>query len=214
LAGEDVRNRQNGAGIVGLLNKTVYQFGETVRVRAMVRDERGDTTSYANVALKLTPAAPGAAAATLKPSEGRTGMYEATLPNLAKGDYTIDLTASRDGKTLGTQKLKFTVIPPADEMLKIAANPALMAKIAEQTGGLSGRLADLPGMIDELIRADPAAAAVKPRTVPLCDAVRLALLAVGQTPQWPGAADLPLEGALVVIVLAAEWILRRRWQLA
>ncbi|MGH7214774.1 MAG: glutamine amidotransferase, partial [Tepidisphaeraceae bacterium] len=34
LAGEDVRNRQKGAGIEGLLNKTVYQLGETVRLRA------------------------------------------------------------------------------------------------------------------------------------------------------------------------------------
>ncbi len=34
LAGADVRNRQAGAGIVGLLNKSVYQFGEPVRLRS------------------------------------------------------------------------------------------------------------------------------------------------------------------------------------
>ena len=53
LAGADVRNRQKGAGVEGLLNKSLYQLGENVRLRAMVRDEHGDATRFAQVALKL-----------------------------------------------------------------------------------------------------------------------------------------------------------------
>ena len=34
----------------------------------------------------------------LKPSDARTGMYEATIPNPEKGDWVMDLIASKDGK--------------------------------------------------------------------------------------------------------------------
>ena len=44
LAGQDVRDRQRGAGLEALLNKSNFQLGENVKVRAMVRDEHGDAT--------------------------------------------------------------------------------------------------------------------------------------------------------------------------
>ncbi len=251
LAGEDVRNRQQGAGVVGLLNKSVYQFGETVKVRAMVRDERGDATRYAQVSLKLKPvggqpaggtsggnsgggggggassggaASPDASAASgssppipselpLKPSEGRNGMYETTIDSLPKGDYVVDIAAGKDGKELGKQELKFTIIPPEDEMTKLAANPKLMADIADATKGFTCRLPEFPTMLDQLIRADPAGAEAQERSIPLANSIRAGLALAGTTPNWPTTYDLPMQGLVVLVLLATEWILRRKWQL-
>jgi uncharacterized membrane protein len=214
LAGEDVRNRDRGAGIEGLLNKSFYQLGETVRIRAMVRDEKGDATRYAQVNLVLKRVGSDFSQQhSLAPSESRTGMYDLSLPSLDKGEYTAELTASKDGKTLGTQTLKFTIIPPADEMLKIAANPKLMTEIAAATQGFHYPLAQFPTLIDELIRNDPNAATARQETVPLANFIRAGLSIVGDPPVWDKKYDLPLQGLLAVCILTAEWVMRRRWQL-
>jgi uncharacterized membrane protein len=212
LAGEDVRNRQEGAGVVGLLNKSVYQFGETVKVRAMVRDERGDATRYAQVSLKLSGPS-GASEMAMKPSDARLGMYETTIESLPKGDFAIDISATKDGKELGKQQLKFTIIPPEDEMLKLAANPKLMGEIAEATKGFTCRLAEFPTLLDQLIRSDPAAEQAQQKSIPLANSVRAALALAGVTPDWPARYDLPMQGLVVLALLATEWLLRRKWQL-
>ncbi len=213
LAGSDVKDRNRGAGVEALLNKSLYQLGEDVRVRAMVRDERGDATRFAQVKLTLRHAGQGDREVTLQPVDAHIGLYEATIPKPEKGDWVADIAATKEGKPLGNQSLKFTVIPPADEMLKLAANPKLLAAIADQTKGFHYNLAGLPTLLDELIARDPAANASVQRSIPLSNTIRAAMAAVGVLPDWPGRYDLPMQGLLVVVLLGGEWILRRRWQL-
>ena len=214
LAGQDVRNRQRGAGLEALLNKTNYQLGENVKVRAMVRDERGDATRYAQVSMTLINSADKKALPfTLSPVESHAGMYELILPNPSKGDYEAVLIASKDGKELGRQKLKFTIIPPADEMLKIAANPQLLKSIANETHGFNFELGQFPALLDELIRNDPDSGVARQKSVPLANSIRVVGAMIGADPQWATKYDLPMQGMLVFVLLGAEWILRRRWQL-
>lgn len=213
LANQDVRNRQRGAGLEALIGKSVYQLGETVRVRAMVRDEKGDATRYAQMSVSVrSTSRPEAKQQPLAPSEARTGMYDVELSSLDQGEWTAELVATKDGKELGRQTLRFTVIPPADEMLRLAANPTLMAEIAQQTRGFSYPLAQLPTLIDELIRTDPAPQAVQ-RSIPLHNTVRTLLALAGRAPDWPRRYDLPVQAVLVVGLLVSEWMLRRKWQL-
>jgi uncharacterized membrane protein len=214
LAGADVRNRQKGAGLEALLNKSVYQLGESVRLRALVRDEHGDATRYAHVSLKLTNAgAKEEQTLGLNPVESHAGMYDLVIPHPNQGEWTAELSATKDGKPLGKQSLKFTIIPPADEMLKLAANPQLLAAVADATRGTHRDLAGLPQLLDELIRADKTPTD-KETSVNLSNYLRAALTFTGHEPQWPKRTDLPMQAALVILLLAAEWILRRRWQLA
>jgi uncharacterized membrane protein len=214
LAGEDVKNRQRGAGVEGLLNKSLFQLGESVKVRAMVRDERGDATRYAQVNLTLKGFGKEEKRQfPLAPSEARTGMYEVTIPNPDKGDYVIELSATKDGKPLGKQELKFTVIPPADEMLKIAANPTLLAQLADHTKGFHYRLEQLPTLIDELIKTDPTANTAKAESVRLSNFIRTGMALSGRNPTWNKKYDLPMQGMLIVVILAGEWMLRRKWEL-
>jgi uncharacterized membrane protein/methylmalonyl-CoA mutase cobalamin-binding subunit len=221
LAGQDARNRQKGAGLEALLDKSTYLFGESAKVRAIVRDEHGDTTQFASVTATLKGdqlAKPIDAPLTI--AADRAGEYELILPptgepGLKPGDYTVDVSASKDGKPLGSQTLKFTVIPPDDEMTKIAANPQLMEQIAAETGGFQRPLAELGELLDTLIATDPAAKTdAMQRTVPLANTVRALMVWAGRDVPWPANSDLPMEGALVIGLLTGEWILRRKWQLA
>jgi len=214
LANSDVRNRDRGPGLEALLNKNVFQLGESVRIRAMVRDDKGDATRYAQVSLDVVKAdGSGSKHLNLAPSETRTGMYDVTIDAPDKAEYALTMTASKDGKELGRQTLKFSVITPADEMLKLAANPELLKSIANSTNGFYYELPQLGTLVSELVRTTAGDTGLKQQTVPLHSFVRAtAAMTVGD-PGWPKKYDLPLQGMLAVLLLGSEWFLRRRWQL-
>jgi hypothetical protein len=214
LANEDVRNRQRGPGMDVLVNKTVYELGQSVRLRALVRDEKGDATRYAqvNVTLKsedgkTTKQVP------MIPSDARNGMFDAEIPSLGKGEWSAHIVATKDGKELGKSDLNFSVIPPADEMLRIAANPKLLEQISTATRGFHYSLPELPALVDELIREQTSSRPAKQETVPLASFVRAGFAVVGKSPSWDHKYDLPMQAGLVFLALCVEWALRRRWQL-
>ena len=140
-------------------------------------------------------------------------MYDFVLPPPAKGDWKAELVATKDGHELGRQTLPFTVIPPADEMYKLAANTSLMNQLASVTGGFAYRGDQLPTLLDDLIKSDPAALAVRQETIPLANTIRAFLAWIGHPPAWPLNLDLPMQGSLVLLLLVAEWMLRRWWRL-
>lgn len=214
LAGSDVRDRQRGAGVEALLDKTTYPLGEPVRIRAFIRDERGDATRYAQVSATFSRPGGGAArSVVLSPSEARVGMYAGEFSGADAGEWTGDVVASKDGKELARQTLKFVVLPPQDEMLRLAADAKRMEQIAAQTRGYHYPLAQLPLLVEALLRNGASEPMVEQKIVPLHNLARLALAATGRFPQWPTTYDLPLQGSIVVVLLAAEWLLRRRWAL-
>jgi uncharacterized membrane protein len=214
LAGQDVRDRQRGAGLEALLNKSTYQLGENVKLRARVRDEKGDATRYAQVSVTITNKSDGKSQTlSLPPDDSQPGMYELIIPNPDKGDYEMEVVAAKDKQELGRQKLAFTVIPPADEMLKVAANPQLLTAIANETHGYHYELSQFPEFIDQLIRTDPKFGVPQQRAVPLDDYIRATASLVGAGDNWDSTYDLPRQGLIIVAILIGEWFLRRRWQL-
>lgn len=214
LAGSDVRDRQRGAGVEALLDKTIYPLGEPVRVRAFVRDERGDATRYAQVSATFSrPGAGPPRQIPLSPSESRLGMYAAEFDGADAGEWTCEVVALKDGKELARQPLQFVVLPPQDEMLRLAADAKRMEQIAAQTGGYHYPLAQLPQLVEALLRTGVAEQMVQQKVVPLHNVARLALAAMGQFPKGSATYDLPLQGTMVLLLLASEWILRRRWAL-
>jgi uncharacterized membrane protein len=212
LAGQDVRDRGRGAGLTALLNKSTYKLGESVKVRAQVRDEKGDATKYAQVSLTLAGQGDKSDAYALSPVESQPGMYQLVVPDPTKGHHSAEVIATKDGKELGRQTVTFDVLPPADEMTNVAANPQLLTSIANQTHGYHYDLGQFPQLIDQLIRSDPKTGTLQQRAVPLDDFVRAAGAAFGADPK-PSTYDLPIQGLLMVGLLVAEWFLRRRWQL-
>ena len=216
LAGADVRNRQRGAGMEALISKTVYELGDSITLKAMVRDEKGDATRFANVAVKLQQdgkPSPSSKDRSLTPSDSYTGMYHLDLSGLGQGEWTAQMIASKDGKEIGRQTVKFTLIAPADELLQLASRPQLLAEISRRTSGYHYPLAQLPALINQLVRSDPASAQTHQVVVPLSNIFRIIPAILGHPPHWAGKYDLPMQAALVFLLLAGEWALRRQWQL-
>lgn len=214
LAGADVRNRQRGAGMEALIAKTVYELGDAITLKAMVRDEKGDATRFANVAVKLRQdGKPSGKDRSLTPSSSYTGMYQLDLTGLEQGQWAAEMIASKDGKEIGRQTVKFTLIAPADELLQLASRPQLLSEISRRTNGYHYPLAQLPALVNQLIRSDPASAQTRQVVVPLSNIFRIIPALFGHPPGWAGKYDLPMQAALVFMLLAAEWALRRNWQL-
>ena len=184
-------------------------------MRALVRDEHGDATKFAQVTVKLKEAnAKAEKSLTLNPVPAHDGMYDLTLPHPAKGEYTAVLIGAKDGKELGRQALKFSVIPPADELLKIASNPALMHELAVQTHGSSYDINHFSDLVDEMIRNEPPSARQRQVSVRMANFFLSVPAIFGDYKDWPARYDLPLQALIVVPLLAVEWVLRRRWQLS
>ncbi len=196
LAGQDVRDRGRGAGLTALLNKSVVPLGESVRLRAQVRDERGDATKYAQVNVTVTGDGDHTADTyALSPAQSQPGMYQLVVPDPAKGGHSAEVVATKDGKELGRQTLHFDVLPPADEMTRVAADPQAAGGDRRPDARLPLDLGQLPQLIDQLIRADPAAGTLQERAVPLDDFVRAAAAAVGADPGGRAGTTCRSSGA-------------------
>ncbi|MEN6407327.1 MAG: glutamine amidotransferase, partial [Thermoguttaceae bacterium] len=85
--------------------------------------------------------------ALLRQGERATG----TLRDLqTPGDYTIELTASREGQSLGAAKARFLVFPQDLELDNAAADGSTMESLAAMTGGRSVPPEQLPQLIRQL----------------------------------------------------------------
>ncbi|QEL14006.1 hypothetical protein [Limnoglobus roseus] len=133
------------------------------------------------------------------PKDGYKFDYEPKLP----GEYTVMLKA--EGKDAAGKELKgeatarFISYPDtSDELLRAAADHDYLEKLSKAGGGKAYRLDDLPGFLKELKGQPIVTVKPKPRFVP----------------DWRrNHSHGFLPGWLVtfVLILGAEWALRRLW---
>ena len=110
------------------------------------------------------------------------------------GDYSIAVSASKDGALVGETKARFVVFEQDLEMENAAARPELMASLAKLTAE-SGGEAVAPEQLPELLKKIKN----EPRDREVATETKF-------TP-W----DSPLFFLIVVGLLCVEWYLRKRW---
>jgi hypothetical protein len=110
------------------------------------------------------------------------------------GDYSIAVSASKDGALLGETKGRFVVFEQDLEMENAAARPELMASLAKLTAE-SGGEAVAPEQLPELLKKIKN----EPRDREVATETKF-------TP-W----DSPPFFLIIVGLLCAEWYLRKRW---
>jgi uncharacterized membrane protein len=166
--------------------------GTTETVAVLVRDEEYSGIANAEVAIRLRDPAGAERTVRAALSEPREGRYSAAVRFDQAGVYTIAADARRGAETLGTAT-RSVLIGGADlELSEPRLNEELLRRIAESTGGqylASADAASLPSLLQERGVGDP----------PL-----------EQRDVWHTAWSL----ALIVMLLGAEWVVRRRVGLA
>ncbi|MDK1031624.1 MAG: hypothetical protein QGD94_06435, partial [Planctomycetia bacterium] len=169
--------------------------GRRVEVRAGVFDDQGRPIQGAQVEATLNVTGGPRRPIALRPDGaggyvGSLGAGEIRVP----GDYTVTLRASRDGRGLGSAKSRFAVDSSDAEMADPLANRVLLKEIAQSSGGKVVSASGLREFFEELVR----------RPLKRYERVRHTWRL------W----DTPLLLVLLIGILSAEWVLRRRHRLA
>ncbi len=120
------------------------------------------------------------------------GRYEGTLEGLGEGEYSYTASAESNGASLGTDGGKFSVGGVSLELQDTRPNFALLQLLASRTGGKFLSPGEL-GELDSLLAGQTSFAA---RSVRRTNDVELW--------NWQGIL------AAIILLFAAEWIVRRR----
>ena len=120
------------------------------------------------------------------------GQYDGSLDRLGEGDYSFTARAEQDGATIGEDKGTFSVGGLGVEFLDTRMNKLLLQQIAAKTGG---RYYDASAL-DSLPKDVAALPNFKPRELTHSREIEL----------W----NLQWALALIILLLATEWFLRKR----
>jgi hypothetical protein len=169
------------------------RFGPNMRVEftAGARSPEGDPVVDADFQAEIVlPDGSRRAVPLARQGDHFAGSF---LETQAAGDYTIQLSATQGGQSLGSAQARFLVYEQDLELDNSAADRTLMDSLAQMTGGESLAPEQLPGLLEELKKL-PAQLAIPVQTKrTLWD-------------QWP--LFLLLAG-----LLSVEWFLRKKWGL-
>jgi len=181
------------APVTLLTPKPVYESGENVDLRAHVLDAQMAPQAGASVHVdvrRVEDPAP-VANAVLEPRAGQAGEYAAAMPGLGPGEYEAEATATAGGREVGRARTRFTVDAYSTEFADVRQDVDFLREIAARSGGRYGG----PGDVAAIAQALPRAA----RDI----VVRSEVEIWNTTPLF----------VLFVLVLGAEWLLRKRYGL-
>ncbi len=169
--------------------KEVFTTTETIEFTGQVYDEQYKPVDNAEVIIGLQHNKEKIQLALNAVGNGR---YEGSIDGLNEGDYTFTARATADGRSFGEDKGRFSVGQTNVEFLETKMNKTLLEQIAYRTGG---RYYDLvnAGAIANDMEQD-----LKFSTREIIHTNEIELW------NWKYLA------ALVIILLAVEWFIRKR----
>ncbi len=163
--------------------------GDPLTVEIVTRDGTFAPVDGAVVEATLTSPAGGASPLALRPS-GR-GRFAATGPLAAPGLYRLHVEARQNSASRGTDDRWFLVSDNEREFADPRLNEGLLRRVARESGGRYVRAADASQVVAALASAAPQNA----------------------EPQRRDLWHEPWAFALVLLLLSAEWLMRRVWGL-
>jgi hypothetical protein len=193
LAGQSKIKTASGPSVTALIRRQRYRPGQVVRLRAQVTDMSGQSTRFAHTKVVETLPDGKSRSLFMNPQRHNIGMYKRNIRPTLPGKYTLTFSATKGGKLLGTDKTDIYVMPPQTEMTKLAAEPAILKRIARLTGGTFSELDSIGALGRRLNASLPRQNQIRRVSVPLYDNT--------------------LCFVLFITAISAEWLLRRKWQL-
>ena len=177
------------------VDQTEYQVDDRALLTVEAYDENFDPLTANDLpaeglqALVSLGDSPGGQPLAVKLNETRPGRFEARVPVYEAGHYTARVIDPVQGSP---SEIRFDVVGASAEQRNPARNLALQQAMANSTGGVSYELPEASQLVDDL-KLQPVAEEIS-RSFPL----------------W----GTPLWFIVVVALLLAEWIARKRANLA
>lgn len=170
-------------------SKEAFSQGEPVEFVGQVYD--ASARPVENAQLRVVAKHEGRSFETILRPIGN-GRYEGVLEGLVQGDYTFTAGATQDAQSLGEDRGRFSVGELDLEFQDTRMNAQLLRQLAARSGGAFF----LPSQLQELRRALEALPSFTPRELRTTEEFEL----------WNWKYML----ALVVLLLAVEWFVRKR----
>jgi len=169
--------------------KDQFVQGEPVDFTGQVYDQSARPLDNARVSVRVQY---GDQSASVELRPLGSGRYEGRLEGLGEGEFTYSASAQVGGTTVGTDGGKFSVGGIRLELQDTRPNFTLLRLLAARTGG-AFLLPEELGKLDSILAAQPSLA---PQTVQRSHELELW--------NWQGLL------ALIILLFALEWILRRQ----
>ena len=170
-------------------DRSNYADESRVQIRAEVRDKRYEPANNARVSATVTPEEGPPRTFALRPSSSEQGVYEAEVDAADLGVYLVETVAHLGDERLGADTLHFRREGGVAEYFHPERNSSLLARLADQTGGSYWELDELESLPSEIGFSE---AGITTREV---------------LDLW----DMPGLFLLLILLRAAEWLLRKRW---
>jgi hypothetical protein len=169
--------------------RSLFGEGEAVQFTGQVYDESLAPVPDASVEVRVTAEDGNTSPFAMRPVGG--GRYVLDAGTLPEGEYSFTAAAEREGVTLGEDRGAFAVGALALEFRDTQADAGLMRQIARRSGGAVVAPTELPALRAQLEAGGFGARLVEQEQ---------------ETELWTLAWFL----AVVIALLAAEWVLRKR----
>ena len=166
-------------------DKRVYASGENILFSVQVYDETYHPVERASVAVKVISRS---GESTLQLAHVGDGRYRGEFRAVEDGTYRYTGTATLQDRSLGEDEGEFSVTPFNIERFDTRANPDLLEALVRITGGRFG----LPDSLSSVVRAMdfPTRVLVQTKEIELY--------------------SIPWTLAVIVLLLSAEWFVRKR----
>jgi uncharacterized membrane protein len=165
--------------------------GDSLTLGIDARDSSFAPVADATVDGTLTLPGGDAVPLKLRHVDGGSGRFSAALPADRPGLYRVRVEARRGSASLGTADRWLYVGGSDREFADPRLNESLLRRVARASGGRYARAADAPHLLKSLEAATP----------------------LDATPERRDLWHQPSAFAAIILLLSAEWILRRRWGL-
>lgn len=205
LAGQEDLAKKSGPSVTSMLAKDRYKLNETVALKSAVTDKLGQSTQYAQAWAEITSPDGKTEHVPMGANKDQIGVYDGTYKPTMAGTYKIRFGASKDKLDLGHDDITFSINQIAAESERTAADEATMSEIARITHGRT------PIGLEGIAKLADALIAEIPR-----DTLGTRTVTGLWHPQSTWPTPLALGHLLAIFffaAIAAEWFLRRKWQL-
>jgi hypothetical protein len=172
---------------------TAFEGDQSVEFTGQVYDESMSPVSDAAVSVEITDSTGTEYPHSMEPLGN--GRYELDVGTLPQGPYQYEATAQQDGTRLGRDRGEFSVGALRIEYQQTRADAVLMRQVATRSGGTAYSAADA-----DRLPADLAASSSFQSS---------RSTASTEAELWRSSAFL----AVILVLLATEWALRKRFGL-
>ena len=219
LANQEVKEREQKAGITVFTDKRGYEPGETVRMFGRARADGGLATNDAVIHALIQAPSGAKTPVQLTCVPGTAGEYEGTFEPPAPGKYDVSVTGTLNQQPLGQKiDLDFRVGSPNLEFDQLDLNEPLLKRISTETGGRYYSLITLDDLIKNLQTAEQMKRTQ--RQVSLWDAAVLPIVdltrPIGFLHSFLAFLARDPQGLFLafLVLVTVEWTIRKRRMLS